>query len=77
MARQISARVEFDGSQDYIDITWAEVYAERRYMRSVSVANGDPIVDVNFTIDDGTTLRVEPTARFVGFVDVVNIEVLP
>ncbi len=74
MAQQ-TARLTFTGAEDYLEITWPTVYALRRYTRSI-VVDGEVIVDVNFTIDDGTTLRVEPTARFSGTVDVTNVEVL-
>jgi len=74
---QQSARLTFTGSEPWLEITWPTNYANRRYMRGVRIsgfAGGAGIPTINFTVDTGTTLRVEPTLPFVGEVDVVNIE---
>lgn len=72
-----SARLEFDGTQDYIDVEWPADFDARTFALGVGVADGSVEIDADVTVDDPGSSRIEPSARFVGVVNVIRSKVLP
>src|SRR6185295_18700777 len=66
---------EFDGSQDYVDITWPEAFSSYRLYAAVYTTGIPPRISlVNAT---STGVRVVPSARFTGTVYVEIFDVPP
>ncbi len=71
-----SKTATFTGAEDYVDLTWTDTYTTYALLSSAPQTAG-AIPGIKFTSVTGSGLRVEPSARFTGTVDVTIIEVLP
>lgn len=77
-----SKTATFTGAEDYVDLTWDSQYTSFRLFNGIATTD-DSIPSVRLTNPsntalppDNTGVRVEPSARFVGTVDVVCLEVV-
>lgn len=66
----------FDGSQDWVDVTWPDDFAQCSFSIGVSTTDGS-IVKVQVTADNPGSSRIEPDARFIGVVNVIRTLQLP
>lgn len=73
----------FDGTQDYVDLTWDATYSSFKLYFGLETTDGSaPGIRLTNPSNPslpptGASVRVEPTARFSGRVNVVNLEALP
>lgn len=74
---------DFDGTQDWVDIAWPVTYANFKLYFGLETTDGSaPGIRLTNPSNPslpptGASVRVEPTARFSGRVNVVSVERLP
>lgn len=73
----------FNGTQDHVDLTWSTHYSSFKNYAGLETTDGS-IVGITLTnpsngaiLPDNTGVRVTPSARFSGVVNVLNLQVLP
>lgn len=64
-------QASFNGSQDYVDVTWDSMAGDFGLVEAVTITDGQGPILVWYTGRSATGARVNVSARFVGLVDLV------